>query len=238
MSDVPCWLIVRIRRDLERSPRFDADLRQRRTEDFCADATPRTWVLSKSRQDASAVPEVARAFLEVWNSEIGQIRSRSYSAVPAPPCSEFLPRRQISGSQLERVHKFHILRKERGLIKNHNNMGRSPEKNGLKLLQALKKEQDLGKTLLTCRPLHQILDELNLTEPDERNQAVDFLVTARAISVVSTGHRRRALPSFEGLQILAARQKETAWTMDRRLQVLLALLAAAVAVAVAIFFGH
>jgi hypothetical protein len=117
-------------------------------------------------------------------------------------------------------------------------MGRSPEQNGLKLLRALKKEQDLGKTLLTCRPLHKILDELNLTGPDERNQAVDFLVTARAISVVSTGHRRRALPSFEGLRILAARQKETAWTMDRRLQVLLALLAAAVAFAVAIFFRH
>jgi hypothetical protein len=117
-------------------------------------------------------------------------------------------------------------------------MERSPEKNGLKLLLALKKEQDLGKTLLTCRPLDEILDELNLTAPDERNHAVDFLVTARAISVVSKGHRRRALPSFEGLQLLAAQQKETEWTMDRRLQVLLALLAATVAFAVAIFFRH
>jgi hypothetical protein len=123
-------------------------------------------------------------------------------------------------------------------LKTITKMGRSPEKNGLKLLWALKKEQDLGKTLRTCRRLDEILDELNLTEPDERNQAVDFLVTARAISVVSTGDRRRALPSFEGLQMLAARQKETAWTMDRRLQVLLALLAAAVAFAVAIFFRH
>src|SRR5207245_10002530 len=117
-------------------------------------------------------------------------------------------------------------------------MGRSPEKDGLKWLRALKKEQDLGKTPLTCRPVDEILDELNLTAPDERKQAVDFLVTARAISVVSRGHRRRALPSFEGLQILSEQQKETAWTMDRRLQVLLALLAAVVAFAVAIFFRH
>ena len=117
-------------------------------------------------------------------------------------------------------------------------MGRSPKKNGLNLLQALKKEQDLGKTLLTCRPLDEILAELNLTAPDERDRAVDFLVTAGAITVVSKGRRRRALPTFEGMQILDARQKETAWTMDRRLQVLLALLAAAVAFAVAVFFRH
>lgn len=114
-------------------------------------------------------------------------------------------------------------------------MARSPEKLGLKLLVALKEEQDQGKTLLTCRPVHEILDKLRITDPDQRNSAVDFLASSNAIKVANDARGKFALPSPAGMQMLADRKQENAWTMDRRLTVSLALLVAAVAVAIAVW---
>jgi hypothetical protein len=50
----------------------------------------------------------------------------------------------------------------------------SPEKLGLKLLRALKREKDSGKSLLDCRSLSAIAAELRFSD-SERENAIRFL---------------------------------------------------------------
>jgi hypothetical protein len=92
----------------------------------------------------------------------------------------------------------------------------SAEKLGIKLLRALKREKESGKTLLNCRPLSVIAAEIGFTE-SERDQAVKFLLEKQAINGLSRPDGQAALPSLQGETLLASKKQESAWTMDRRL---------------------
>jgi len=95
-------------------------------------------------------------------------------------------------------------------------MSASPEKLGLRLLRALKREKDSGKSLLDCRSLSAIAAELGFSD-SEREQVVGFLADRQAINAVSRRDGMAALPSPAGEAMLASKKQASAWTMDRRL---------------------
>ena len=95
----------------------------------------------------------------------------------------------------------------------------SHEKLGLKLLRALKREKDNGKSLRDCRPLSAVAAELRLSE-SEFGQAIRFLVDRKAIDAVDRADGKAALPSPAGEALLTSKKQASAWTMDRRLTLL------------------
>ena len=90
------------------------------------------------------------------------------------------------------------------------------EKLGLKLLRALKREKDSGKSLLDCRPISAVATELKFTD-SQLNAALGFLIEKQAINAVTRSDGMAALSSPTGDVLLAAKQEKTAWTLDRRL---------------------
>jgi hypothetical protein len=100
----------------------------------------------------------------------------------------------------------------------------TPEKLGLKLLHALKREKDSGKSLLDCRPISAVATELKFTD-SQLKTALGFLTEKQAINAVTRSDGMAALSSPVGDALLATEQEKTAWTLDRRLK-LLAIIAA------------
>jgi len=92
----------------------------------------------------------------------------------------------------------------------------SHEKLGLRLLRALKREKDNGKSLLDCRSLSAIATELRFTDAQFK-QAVRFVIERQAIKAVDRPDGKAALPSAQGDALLASKKQASAWTMDRRL---------------------
>ena len=92
----------------------------------------------------------------------------------------------------------------------------SRERLGLKLLHALSREKNNGKSLLDCRSLPAIAKELRFSQSDF-NAAIGFLIEKRAINAVDRPDGKCALPSPQGETLLAARKEAKAWTFDRRL---------------------
>jgi predicted P-loop ATPase/GTPase len=92
----------------------------------------------------------------------------------------------------------------------------TPDKLGLKLLRALKREKDSGKSLLDCRPISAVATELKFTD-SQRKAALGFLIEKQAIKAVTRSDGMAALSSPVGDALLAAREEKTAWTIDRRL---------------------
>jgi len=93
------------------------------------------------------------------------------------------------------------------------------EKNGIKLLRALKREKDAGRSLLNCRPISAIASELGFSEL-EFEQAIAFLIEKRAITAADRTDGKAVLPSDSGEALLSSKDRESAWTMDRRLTLL------------------
>jgi hypothetical protein len=90
------------------------------------------------------------------------------------------------------------------------------EKNGMKLLRALKREKDAGRSLLNCRPISAIAAEFGLSEL-KFEQAIAFLIEKRAINAADRTDGKAVLPSAAGEALLSSKNRESAWTMDRRL---------------------
>jgi hypothetical protein len=90
------------------------------------------------------------------------------------------------------------------------------EKIGLKLLHALKREKDSGKSLLNCRPISAVAAELKFTD-SQLKAALEFLIEKQAINAVTRSDGMAALSSPVGDALLATEQEKTAWTLDRRL---------------------
>ena len=87
-------------------------------------------------------------------------------------------------------------------------MAASPEKLGLKLLRALKREKDGGKTLLNCSPLSAIAAELRSSEA-EFQKAFRFLAEKQSIVAADRPDGKAALPSEKGEAMLAAKKRNS-----------------------------
>lgn len=92
----------------------------------------------------------------------------------------------------------------------------SSEKVGLKLLHALKREKDAGKTLLDCRPVSAIAAELRFSR-SYFDPAMRFLIENRLINAAQRSGGMAALPSPQGEALLVTKSGKNAWTFDRRL---------------------
>jgi hypothetical protein len=92
------------------------------------------------------------------------------------------------------------------------------EKVGLKLLRALKREKDCGKTLLDCRSLSAVAAELRLSQ-SQFDRAIAFLIEKRAVNMVARHDGKATLPSPAGEALLAEKHEKKGWTFDRRLAV-------------------
>jgi hypothetical protein len=90
------------------------------------------------------------------------------------------------------------------------------EKNGIKLLRALKREKDAGRSLLNCRPISAIAAELGFSEL-KFEQAIAFLIEKRAITAAERTDGKAVLPSAAGEALLSSKNQESKWTIERRL---------------------
>ena len=84
------------------------------------------------------------------------------------------------------------------------------------MLRALKHEKNSGKTLLDCRPLSAVAEELRLSQSDF-NAAVGLLIEKQAIDAADRPDGKAALPSPKGDALLESKKQESSWTMERRL---------------------
>src|SRR5262245_3068406 len=74
------------------------------------------------------------------------------------------------------------------------------ERSGLKLLRALKREKDAGKSLMSCRPVSAIAEELGLSQSDF-NRAFAFLIEQKAINAADRKDGKAVLPFGSGREL-------------------------------------